>query len=95
MTAEDWGERWHRAAGAFLTHLNEVWERVLDDPSIVPGNTFDEKVLAIVHPHLPPGWTCYLASRFDLRYGRRFHLMFLPNDAPPPAADFDIRLAFG
>lgn len=79
--------------GRFLAHLNQWWDRILDDPGCVPGNTWDDKVLALVRPHLPPGVTCYIQSRFDLQHGRRFHLLFLPVGSPAPPTDFDIRLA--
>lgn len=80
-------------AQRFLSYLNLWWERILDDPGCVPGNNFDEKILAVVRPHLPAGWTCYIKSRFDFSHGRRFHLLFLPAGSPPPPTDFDIRLA--
>jgi hypothetical protein len=76
----------------FLTYLNESMERVYADPSIVPGSNFDEKALALIRPHVPPGWTVYLKGKFSLQYGRAYSFIFWPAHLPPPPADFDIRL---
>lgn len=77
----------------FLQYLNDAWERILDDPSCVPGSNFDEKVLNVVQPHVPAGVTCYLKGHYSLQYGRRFHILFVPEGSPRPPTDFDIRFA--
>lgn len=68
----------------FLTWLNRAWEEVLQDPSTVPGNTWDEKVLHLITPTLPPGWSVYVKGRWDLTYGRKFCVVFRPEASPAP-----------
>jgi hypothetical protein len=82
----------HPEITRFLQYLNDWWEKVLDDPSCVPGSNYDEKVMNLIAPHVPDGWACHLKARFSPTYGRRFSFVFLPVGVVPPT-DFDIRFA--
>lgn len=59
-----------------LTWLNRVMPQVYDDPDLVPGNTWEEKVHHLLLEITPSHYTVKVTGRWDLRHVRTYHIEF-------------------